>query len=871
MLKNYYTSVYARHRTWNLIPYGESVTRSENRKKFLELSTSKINYEYNLEKENFIENSKFLSCFSSSGEMVALNKWENFNKINFGYIYHLNNKYLTDINAFVSGDSLCFNIRMFDNISMGTYISALSPFEAETFKDKTREWLDTSKDYTGSNISIYMTVDDEETGTIKELGFYMGHKDSSMEYQKLTNYKDEDSLKDTISSIYEKINAYPKINENDKSIQGYGEIIDVYKDNKEVIDLTYQVETISNDKNILFSTWFMKLNDLIGNHYKNDETYTKTFLMPSSTYDDFCFYNATAKVDKAVENTYPQLIVSFNTNLIDTIKTKLNNQEKIDISIESEKIVYRDMNEISPDDVSIEYQHQPMLYYISLIPKRILSFVDNSKVTIEFQQLIKWKIKENEEIKLKENTSIQTYEFEFLEEDYDGTSFNPEYVFFQRHLYGIYRYENDKNILFGPTDTVYRLQNNNSGWLENDNTPIFSNKEENLINSSFFIKEDGEFITTRTIEKTINKNMFLVLSSEKLKNTLVYNSYKLNNFPEESIVLTGRKLSDFILPISGQTTLFNEELSFNMLDFSKSISFFDEYGFFREINLYNKFVVDKKKEYRCISIRKYPILNSYKVYYLNGVERTLVYDSRFLKESYRKLTCEGWELEDFIYQNSELIERDKGSYISIKNLHYRKMNEKINLDWFYSHPDIVYPGDETREIELSVPFVCLATGKSFSSIKYTCDEMSNTQTLYFGYIEDGTKRYISVYQDYGNENPKWSNYALYSFISTEQQLNSPVLEWMTNNSENFNVESIQYWFMNDTQENKEDNLLNFVFGVNLTEEDKQKGEIRVYASLVSNRDPKVYDEYHNIVGKVHNYYDGSKNYGEAQYYDEEDI
>ena len=47
----------------------------------------------------------------------------------------------------------------------------------------------------------------------------------------------------------------------------------IYKDNKEQLDFTFQIEPISRDNRIAFSGYFMMLNDLVNYYYKNDVTY----------------------------------------------------------------------------------------------------------------------------------------------------------------------------------------------------------------------------------------------------------------------------------------------------------------------------------------------------------------------------------------------------------------------------------------------------------------------------------------------------------------------------------------------------------------------------------------------------------------------
>jgi hypothetical protein len=65
VLKNFYTSVFARHRTYNLMGYNESIRRSENKKNYLLLSKEEQFYEFpsDLKFKNF-SYGEFNSIFS---------------------------------------------------------------------------------------------------------------------------------------------------------------------------------------------------------------------------------------------------------------------------------------------------------------------------------------------------------------------------------------------------------------------------------------------------------------------------------------------------------------------------------------------------------------------------------------------------------------------------------------------------------------------------------------------------------------------------------------------------------------------------------------------------------------------------------------
>ena len=95
------------------------------------------------------------------------------------------------------------------------------------------------------------------------------------------------------------------------------------------------------------------------------------------------------------------------------------------------------------------------------------------------------------------------------------------------------------------------------------------------------------------------------------------------------------------------------------------------------------------------------------------------------------------------------------------------------------------------------------------------------------------------------------------------------------------TKSLQYWFLDGIEYKKSGEGINinwtsdfnrasykFVFGVNLTEKDFENGFVKIYMSLLSQRDNRVYDVNHNLIGYVYNHLDGdtSKKYGSKQYY-----
>ena len=85
----------------------------------------------------------------------------------------------------------------------------------------------------------------------------------------------------------------------------------------------------------------------------------------------------------------------------------------------------------------------------------------------------------------------------------------------------------------------------------------------------------------------------------------------------------------------------------------------------------------------------------------------------------------------------------------------------------------------------------------------------------------------------------------------------------------FTRKSIEFWYVEREDDSVEDSgTMHFVFGVNITQEDIERGYVKIYASLLTKKDTRVFGTNNKVVGKIVNYQDADndKNYGEKQYY-----
>lgn len=321
VLKNYFITVFAKHRPYNLLSYEESVRRSENKKMYLLFSKDNLLYE-NSNKIFDFDLSKVLSFYKQNPIVESgINYFSYPDKINYGYVEINKEKYASDINVFVCGDSLCFNMAMYDNVSGGVYIKDKEP-------DVSLIDLEVNKDFSGSVQDWYITVDDVETGFIYNVGFYFSHKDNKSYFNDtILSISKENDIKTT---IYDRLFALPKLEDKVDETNKIGSDFVINKDNKELIDMTYQIEPISKSNDVFFSPWMMKLSDLFSSFDKFNEKivksdtyfYSQKFITYCTT-NIFSTYDATGKELKRY-NYGPIIILAISKKQFNNLNTEQN-------------------------------------------------------------------------------------------------------------------------------------------------------------------------------------------------------------------------------------------------------------------------------------------------------------------------------------------------------------------------------------------------------------------------------------------------------------------------------------------------------------------------------------------------------------------
>lgn len=302
VLKNWFTSVYARYRTWNLMSYNESVKRSENEKNYIFWSEKESYYEnkaqtlFNNYKEVQYALKEVLSCLVpwTIDNVSGIYKFTIDSKINCATIRGdiAGTAYLADLNAFVANNSLCFNIKTFDNFSQGVYISQAEPMIGKTDSDGTEitpdSWIKkawnyfvepATSDYSGSKQDYYSLVNN--IGETQSFSFEVGrqtpviYSDGSsnpIDFFKSSN--DKTVLSAAVTFAYQQLLKIPnQWGSKDVKLRVRK---DFYKDNKSYMDMTMQVENFSLSKNVIVAPWAMKLSDLLADYPKFDTTFVDT-------------------------------------------------------------------------------------------------------------------------------------------------------------------------------------------------------------------------------------------------------------------------------------------------------------------------------------------------------------------------------------------------------------------------------------------------------------------------------------------------------------------------------------------------------------------------------------------------------------------
>ena len=896
VLKNYFTSVFARYRTYNLMSYGESTNRAENKRMLL--CFSKNNYELELENKQFaltnFDNfySKFLSglkpakdpyndvdkinygfirfdepqdeIFGSyfetsidistqSGETYngeinlnftveehfdKNNSFSNFNvsniskrfsygsgaitinsnnfsmdeegnvqgKINFSYVggsqatiiftvyYNYENKgknkkfFGSDINIFNSGLALCFNIKMFDNVSSGVFVNKPNPnfglqqnnveqWFTKVFKIQNNQLsnalsllnpIDAQVQVSGSEQKWLITIDDTETGFADTLGFYICHVDSDDYFAAnkavlATDVYNNNMVDENQNPIddkykygyYSKILKLPQIDINDDESENndgilinnvLGKQYEISKDNKECVDMTFEIETYSDNKDVIISPMLLQLSDLLGNYkcFASEQKYS---------YADAIIDNNEYKFAGGID------IITYTTTI---------GQAHRD---------YENRNYF------IEYTMPLMIFEI---PTSILS-------------------------------NLMAEEVVYINQNFNYPNFN---------LYGCCTKDimGEKKPFDIDDEGCRQFASNDNSWYVNGCLTRGS-----IVNYSF------------------NANY---INNISLNN----GTYSFDVVGVESFNVctgSGRNGKPILEPQGGLKTMHFKGVN-NLEDFNITGTH-PESGSLWFVNL--------EKTIKVAAMPNNP--NSY-------VEKEI---SVIAPISGNEIIYFGGQTKPEFVQ----YRFTNGNNQYVDAIFYKGTSNQEN-DYYEDYFNNSYL-NSYKTIPLS--------NKNISKLIYTTSFMEFPQNMFIVYSNkkiDKTNMYDQLLS-LSNDNSDIKG--VDGFISIESRPLNEIIFVSENNYPYISINlaylpseanSIQYWFYDTYETNAEgvpinptshSNSYRFVFGVNVTDADRNVGEIKVYLSLTSTKDNRIYDAMHNVIGKNHNYYynKNDKVYGINQYFD----
>lgn len=567
VLKNYFTSVYAKHRPYSLMSYGESVYRGENKKNYLLLDLEKKYIENNknsLLYRNFEginveeDDTKYNSIpkiFSFIKDTIINQKEEfiNYDKINYGYFNFKGSKYSSDVNVFNSADSLCFNIKMYDNVGAGVYVDVnnLEPFE------NLKDFIEVEDDVKGSLQEWYLTVDNEKSGFIEKMGFYVGHIDeknlipdgvvsnidkiTNKGLRKVSTFKSEQLENGNVVTLVEKVDVnvldndaiyknifeLPKVDIEDENVKNLiGNEFLVKKDNKELIDMTFQLEPIAKSDKIIFSPWMMRLSDLNGNYLKLFQNKQVSNSVEFSTIFNVVPFQNISTTIYDVRNSlnpdyFPLMIMAIpteNLNIedgkeVDTLEQVLLENNYVDIQTN-----FSFENEIRSEDPKM---FENKVYSLNFHGKKIKSY-NKQSIFVEGIQHVKWRKSGLFDASIfgkdRENIAEVLLEFKKVNKVWGLTPpSGVSWFVFDTHEQNI----NISNKVDEDSKIQY-LCNNNKVLEVYTNSDLENNPRQ--INSQNSVINDTSFYTSPKL--TYRQNMFVTTSNEPMKKHHVYNQYK---------------------------------------------------------------------------------------------------------------------------------------------------------------------------------------------------------------------------------------------------------------------------------------------------------------------------------------------------------
>ena len=275
ILQNYFTSINAKLRPWQIASIDSSVKRKDNRTLYVEFSKNKYKDKTLFTLSNNIYES-ILSPLNANMQGLASNE------LTTGYII-TDDTYSSKLECeiTIAKTALCFSFNLNDNVSNGTYISNglermnLLNIGSGNYRDRLKkglyqEWVKYAPEGWLTKIRVGIYHVNENFKTVPYLKEYKDLTDMSELFKDmLTGGKETNEL-------FEKIYSIPLFDfKNDLEFLNKDSYIEYnfenyYKDNKEIPCITLELEAVSDDGDIRIGEAFWKCSNLV----KSDRTFS---------------------------------------------------------------------------------------------------------------------------------------------------------------------------------------------------------------------------------------------------------------------------------------------------------------------------------------------------------------------------------------------------------------------------------------------------------------------------------------------------------------------------------------------------------------------------------------------------------------------
>ena len=393
VLKNYFTSVYAKQRLFNVLDYGSSVQRAENYKNILLFSKSKL---YTTTRKILYSGqnvlSGLLSCFYENSNTRIVNAasigtWHSWSTSgNYAAVYDREKSdFFTDENTISCGNSLIFNLRMPTNFSMGNCIvpsinssnSTSRPYEPSI-------WLDNNEDenFKGTLQRDNAIYDDYKTGRIEKISFSFGVLNKKI-YDFDAAIIENNAINPFIKKLIESNFKLPYV-DNEVAKISYGNVtntnlkneyekrmyindIPIMKDTKEQLDVSFQIEALvdADDENKIFiNDKFWQLSDYC-NKYRKLANYN----LADTKVDVFCYQYKIGVFDFDFNWSIPTFVVKMKDVTFNSlIRAGSLTIDDINLVFQKESFLYDDS-----DIPTLPDSHSKMISKLIIKPKQIIA------------------------------------------------------------------------------------------------------------------------------------------------------------------------------------------------------------------------------------------------------------------------------------------------------------------------------------------------------------------------------------------------------------------------------------------------------------------------------------------------------------------